>query len=152
MGNPGEGAGEKTAGRRTGRTARGAKPSIPPASPGNLFAGLQAVEVEKIEGLFLVFPQEDFRSLMEMVHRCIAVETARVEEAVAENNYGAAMIAAHKITGSSGNYAFLQVSKAAARVNDLLNSGNADRDALKALRVEADRAISDLEIVLERLS
>ena len=149
MAKPGNIAEEKMVRRRPGRTARTPSPTAP---PDNLFEGLQAVDAEKIKGLLLVFPVEDFRNLMEMVYRCIITETERVEQAVAEHNYGAAMIAAHKITGSSGNYAFLQVSKAAARVNDLLNSGAAADDALRALRTEADRAISDLETVLERLS
>lgn len=152
MNAPSDNAAGDTVRRRTGPTQRSPK-SVPPTDGAqSLFDGLQAVDADKIEGLFHVFSPEDFRNLMEMVHRCIVTETDRVEEAVAENNFSAAMIAAHKITGSSGNYAFIRVSKAAARVNDLLNNGHSSDDALQDLRKEADLAIGDLETVLERLA
>ena len=152
MSTPSDNAAGDAVRRRSGPTQRSPKTTPSPVEAQSLFEGLQAVDAEKIEGLFHVFSPDDFRNLMEMVHRCIVTETDRVEEAVAENNFSAAMIAAHKITGSSGNYAFIRVSKAAARVNDLLNNGNAADDALQDLRKEADLAVGDLETVLARLA
>ncbi len=152
MNSPSDNATGEAVRRRSGPTQRSPKTMPSEVDARSLFDGLKAVDAEKIEGLFHVFSPDDFRNLMEMVHRCIVTETDRVEEAAAENNFSAAMIAAHKITGSSGNYAFIRVSKAAARVNDLLNNGNAAEDALKDLRREADLAIGDLETVLARLS
>lgn len=121
-------------------------------NPAALFDGLTAVETEKMEGLYNVFSPGDFGNLMEMVHRCIATETDVVELSVSEGNLSAAMMAAHKITGSSGNYAFIKVSKAAARVNDLLNNGGDAKAAIVELRKEADHAIADLNIILSRLA
>ena len=152
MSTPADDAAEDIATRRTARSPRHAKSALTEQDPNALFEGLGAVDTEKIQGLYHVFSPGDFRNLMEMVHRCIVTETDRVEEAVAEHNYSAAMIAAHKITGSSGNYAFIRVSKAAARVNDLLNNGAPADKALQELRTEADRAVADLKALLDRLS
>lgn len=140
--------------RQSGLSLRKAKPDTDAASSQGLFEGLGSMDKEKIAGLHSVFAQADFRGLIEMVHKCISTELASVEDALSRQDVGTAMIAAHKITGSSGNYALNKVSKSAAKLTDAISNGGSEEvaSALAELRTHSYAAISDLEVLLSRLS
>lgn len=139
--------------RQNGINLRKPKQEAHASSADKLFEGLDSLDQEKIAGLYTVFATPDFRGLIEMVHKCITTELASVETSLSNQDVGTAMIAAHKITGSSGNYALNRVSKAAAKLTDALGSGGADEvgAALRELRTHSNVAIADLETLLARL-
>ncbi|RVU34058.1 hypothetical protein EOI86_23360 [Hwanghaeella grinnelliae] len=139
--------------RQSGISLRKPKQEMNSASGEELFEGLDSMDKEKIAGLHKVFAAADFRSLIEMVHKCISTELASVEDSLSRQDVGTAMIAAHKITGSSGNYALNKVSKSAAKLSDALSNGGRDDvdSALADLRTHSHAAIIDLEALLSRL-
>jgi len=139
--------------RQSGISLRKPKQETNSASGEELFEGLASMDKEKIAGLHSVFAASDFRGLIEMVHKCISTELASVEDALSRQDVGTAMIAAHKITGSSGNYALNKVSKSAAKLSDALSNGGRDDvgQALVELRTHSNAAITDLETLLSRL-
>lgn len=139
--------------RQTGISLRKPKQDAEAGTGGKIFDGLSSMDTEKISGLHSVFAPADFRGLIEMVLKCITSELASVEESLTRDDVGTAMIAAHKITGSSGNYALNKVSRSSAKLTEALSNGGAaeiDR-ALVELRTHTHAAIADLEVLLGRL-
>ncbi len=145
---------EERSRRQAGQTRRKSKQESDSSTAEKLFEGLSSLDTEKATGLYSVFSPADFRGLIEMVYKCVETEMVSVESALERHDVGAAMIAAHKITGSSGNYALSSVSKSAARLSDALGNGvEADvANALLDLRSDSQEAIADLETVLTRLA
>lgn len=139
--------------RQSGISLRKPKQEKNSASGEDLFEGLASMDKEKIVGLHSVFAASDFRGLIEMVLKCISTELASVEDSLSRQDVGTAMIAAHKITGSSGNYALNKVSKSAAKLSDALSNGGQDDvgQALAELRTHSNAAVADLETLLSRL-
>lgn len=139
--------------RQSGISLRKPKQDMGAASADTLFEGLVSMETEKIAGLHGVFAAPDFRGLIEMVLRCITSELSSVEVSLERGDVGTAMIAAHKITGSSGNYALNKVSKSSAKLTEALSHGGPDDidAAVAELRSHSHAAIADLETLLSRL-
>lgn len=139
--------------RQSGFSLRKPRQDAEAGSGGHLFDGLSAMDTEKIAGLHSVFAPADFRGLIEMVLKCITSELASVEESLERDDVGTAMIAAHKITGSSGNYALNKVSKASAKLTEALGHGGAKdvEAALTDLRNHSHVAIEDLRVLIARL-
>ena len=139
--------------RQSGISLRKPKPEATASTGDKLFEGLGSMEAEKIAGLHSVFAPSDFRGLIEMVLKCITTELESVETSLKREDVGTAMIAAHKITGSSGNYALNKVSKASAKLTEALGNGGAEDvgSALAELRTHSHAAIEDLQTLLSRL-
>ena len=140
--------------RQSGISLRKPKQDGGAASSEKLFEGLISLDEEKIAGLHSVFAAADFRSLIEMVFKCITSEMASVEDSLERDDVGTAMIAAHKITGSSGNYALNKVSRSSAKLTEALSNGGPKEidSALADLRLHSQAAIEDLETLLSRLT
>ncbi len=139
--------------RQSGISLRKSKQDTGDAPAEKVFEGLASLDTEKIAGLHNVFAKADFQGLIEMVLKCISTELASVEESLERGDVGTAMIAAHKITGSSGNYALNKVSKSSAKLTEALSHGGPkDIDtALADLRTHSHAAIEDLGTLLSRL-
>lgn len=139
--------------RQSGINLRKPKQEAASSSGEKLFEGLGSMEAEKIAGLHSVFAPSDFRGLIEMVLKCITTELESVETSLKRDDVGTAMIAAHKITGSSGNYALNKVSKSSAKLTEALGNGGAEEvgSALAELRTHSHAAIEDLQTLLSRL-
>ena len=139
--------------RQSGISLRKTKQDAGAAPAEKLFDGLSSMDAEKIAGLYNVFAKPDFCGLIEMVLKCISTELTSVEESLERGDVGTAMIAAHKITGSSGNYALNKVSKSSAKLTEALSNGGPKGidSAMTDLRTHSHAAIEDLGTLLSRL-